>query len=295
MTNFLLIGPLTKDLIIEDNHERSSVGGAVFYQSFIFNSFNQDYTILTSLGEDDEDLLYEYPDKSKIKAIFYKESLTFKNNYYDNNPNHRRQSSNFVNNPILKKDIKNVLVDKFDSFILNPLISTDIPLKTIEYLNSFNIPIHLSLQGYLRNNINGNVELFNIDNLEDILSNITTVFLDNNEAKILFKDDLTYKDILYELSSYGPNEVIITCGDNGSIIFSKNLNKYFKIPAYIPKLIKNPTGAGDTYMASYLIKRSLTSNIEECGKFAAMASSVKISQLNHFNKNIKYVENKLEI
>lgn len=292
-SNFLLIGPLTKDLIIENNNERSSVGGAVFYQSFIFESFNPNYTILTTLGENDIELLNDFPNKYKIQPIFKKETLTFKNNYSDENPNHRKQSSNFVNNPILKKDFKNLLDDNFDSFVLNPLISTDIPIKTIEYLKNFNIPIYLSLQGYLRNDIGGNIELSHFNNLEELLFNIDTVFLDINEAKILFNNKLNIQEILNKIADYGPNEVIITCADKGSIIFSKESNEYFKIPAYIPKIVKNPTGAGDTYMASYLIKRSRSLNIGECGKFAAMTSSIKISELNHFNKSNNYVLKKI--
>lgn len=292
MSSSLLIGPLTKDLIVEEDTKRFSVGGAVFYQSFIFNSFNQDYTILTTLAEKDIDLLNDFPDSSKIKAIYKNQTLFFKNDYYDNNPNHRKQSSNFSNNPILKKDLDKINLNNFDIFILNPLIKTDIPIKTIKYLKNYKKPIALAIQGFLRENHDGEINLSPNNNLSEILSNIDTVFLDNIEAQIIFKNKLSFKEILYKLSEYGPNEVIITFGDIGSIIYSKKIDEYYRIPSYVPNIIRNPTGAGDTYMASYIIKRFENSNIEECGKFASMTASIKIGNLNHFNKSKKYVESK---
>jgi sugar/nucleoside kinase (ribokinase family) len=294
MSSFLLIGPLTKDLIIENNNERLSVGGAVFYQSFIFNSFNQNYNIITTLSNKDKNLLNEFPDKSRISEIFKNETLFFKNTYYDNNPNHRKQCSNFANNSVLKENLKSIAIDEFDCVILNPLISTDIPIETIKYLKSFNVPIALAIQGFLRKNQNNEVILSIPNNLEDILLNIDILFLDNVESQFIFNKELSIKEIMFKIANYGVNEVIVTCGDNGSIIYSKHLNKYFKIPAYLPKNIKNLTGAGDTYMASYLTRRFLNHDIEESGNFAAMTSSIKIRNLNHFNKNQKYIENKLK-
>ncbi|WP_409199382.1 PfkB family carbohydrate kinase [Methanobrevibacter sp. DSM 116169] len=295
MSSFLLIGPTTKDLIIEKNTEHSSVGGAVYYQSFIFNSFNQDYSILTSLGKCDKDFINDFPVKSKIKCILRSESLFFKNNYYDDNPNHRKQSSNFINNPILDKDFKNINLNSYDCIILNPLVSTDIPLDTIEFLKNFNIPIALAIQGFLRCDLNGEVILKEFNDLEKLLNYIDMVFLDINEAGIIFKNNLGLYDVMEKIASYGPNEVIVTCGNNGSLIYSKKLNKHFKIPAYIPPIIKNPTGAGDTYMASYLIKRFSGCDIEFSGKFAAMTSSIKISNLNNFDKKQEYVLNNMKL
>ncbi|MCC7553223.1 MAG: hypothetical protein KO202_01840 [Methanobacteriaceae archaeon] len=294
-SSFLIIGPLTKDLIIENNQERFSVGGAVYYQSFIFNSFKENYTILTNLGFDDKNLLNEFPDKSKIKAVFNSDTLFFKNNYYDGNLNHRKQESNFLNNPLLKKDLDFIDLNDFDCIVLNPLVNTDIPLDIIKYLSSFNIPIALAIQGFLRNNKNNEVVLDSYSNLEELLENIDTVFLDNIESCVLFKNEKSCKNIMKKISKFGPNEVIITCGDNGSIIYSKYEDEFYRIPSYIPRIIKNPTGAGDTYMASYLIKRFSGANIESSGKFAAMTAALKIKECSHFNKNKKFVEDELKL
>lgn len=59
-------------------------------------------------------------------------------------------SYNFANIPILKSDLEDVLPDDIDGFVLNPLNRHDFPIETVEYLKSFNVPVFMSLQGFLR-------------------------------------------------------------------------------------------------------------------------------------------------
>ena len=47
------------------------------------------------------------------------------------------QLSNFANIPIRISDLKNILPDKIDGFVLNPLNRYDFPLETIDYLKTF--------------------------------------------------------------------------------------------------------------------------------------------------------------
>lgn len=49
--------------------------------------------------------------------------------------------------------------------------------------------------------------------------------------------------------------IIITLGENGSLILQKN-HKIIEIPAFQPNQIQDPTGAGDAYMASFLLEYS---------------------------------------
>ena len=62
----------------------------------------------------------------------------FINKYpYNDNPDIRKQLSNFANIPICPEDLEDILPEKIDAFVLNPLNRHDFPPETIEYLKSF--------------------------------------------------------------------------------------------------------------------------------------------------------------
>ena len=48
------------------------------------------------------------------------------------------------------RDLESLLTDDIDAFIVNPLNAFDFPKDTIDYLKSFNVPIYISFQGFLR-------------------------------------------------------------------------------------------------------------------------------------------------
>ena len=99
-----------------------------------------------------KELINEFPDISKVKVLLKEDTHYFINHYPKrDNLDLRHQLSNFAKIPILKKDLENILKNlKIDAIVLNPLNRYDFPKDTIEYLKSFNVPIYLSIQGFLR-------------------------------------------------------------------------------------------------------------------------------------------------
>ena len=103
----VLIGPACEDLIIIGDKESSKVGGASFFQSFVYEEFYNDY--LAILNASNVDLIDEFPDKSKVNLILKDDTHHFINEYPDNdNLDIRRQSTNFANVPILSDELKNI-------------------------------------------------------------------------------------------------------------------------------------------------------------------------------------------
>ena len=100
MLNFLIIGPITKDINSFANQVYTNIGGSVYYEAFVFENLNVNYTLLTTLKKDDFNLLNKFPDKSKISIVFKDETLEFKNIYITDS--NRTQKSNFSNIPITK-------------------------------------------------------------------------------------------------------------------------------------------------------------------------------------------------
>ena len=149
MLNFLIIGPITKDINSFANQVYTNIGGSVYYEAFVFENLNVNYTVLTTLKKDDFNLLNKFPDKSKISIVFKDETLEFKNIYITDS--NRTQKSNFSNIPITKEDFikTNINLKDYDAILINPLVNSDLDLNLLKYLSKYQIPILLSLQGIL--------------------------------------------------------------------------------------------------------------------------------------------------
>jgi pfkB family carbohydrate kinase len=294
MPKFIVLGPLTRDTISRDGLKYHSTGGAVYYQASVLSRLEADVTAIITLSDGDIELLNAFPDNVKINPLFFNETMEFENIYPNHDPNHRIQRANVPQNPIEPRNLPDDL-SNYDAVLLCPLSQSDIPIETIEYIYNFNVPIYLGAQGYMRHLKDHKVILKPWDNFEKFLRYIKMVFIDEIEAKVIMdKQSHELNKIGNELSHFGPNEIIITCGDRGATIYSSILEHTYRIPAFPPKQSMDPTGLGDTYMAAYVNKRMETSNPETCGIFASMVSTMKLEKIGPFQGNKATVNKRLQ-
>lgn len=274
----ITIGPVTRDLIITKNEKQSKTGGAVYFQSFVFEEFYPDYLVITNCS--DSNLINDFPNKNKVKLV-KKDNTHYFINEYPNNDDERIQSSNFSNIPITKDDLLDILPENIDAFIINPLNAFDFPNETIDYLKSFNVPIYMSIQGFLRypsDKINENAYSISLKLTSETIrsiSNINGLFLDECEAEILFKN----KDI----EEFNIDEIIITNGSKGSRVLA---DKEYQIQAVKCDNIIDSTGCGDTYMAAYISKKLTTNSILKSANFASKIASDKLGFFGPFKSDI---------
>lgn len=263
----VVIGPVTRDLIVIGEKESHKIGGATYYQSIVFEKYFEDYLAIVNCA--DENLVDDFPAKDKVKVILKEDTHFFVNDYL--NPDDldvRVQSSNFADIPILKSDLEDMLPSQIEGFVLNPLNRFDFPLETIEYLKSFDVPIFISIQGFLRvpdGEVNGNyaIGLSCFDDLSVILKGVKSIFLDEAEANIIGTD-------------FDVDEMVVTNGSHGSRIISED---EIKIEAVKCENVVDTTGCGDTYMAAYITHRLMSKSIKQSGDFASLIASRKISNL----------------
>lgn len=297
MGEFLLLGPVSKDTIIRQNQKTHSVGGAVYYQSKVLSGLGLNYKAAVTLAVEDKDILYRFPDRNSILPIFKENTVKFENNYYDENPNHRFQRSNAPRIPITKEDISKIfskMGDKCNGILLGPLLPSDIPLETVLELSKKNIPLYLGLQGYLRQFDGCEISLEPLIEIKKLLNLVDILFLDEKEARAVGNPEDNLSEIARKLSLNGPQEVIITFGSRGSIIYSGEKRTAFKIMPYAPTKLNDPTGLGDTYMAAYISRKLMSNDPQDCGKFASMVATIKLESSNGFDKNWQYIEKRLK-
>jgi hypothetical protein len=300
MGGFLLVGPVSKDTIVKGNKKKHSIGGAVYYQSKVLSGLGINHTAVVTLSEEDKDILTQFHKDTVLIPFFKKETVKFENNYPDlNKPNFRIQRSNAPEIPITAHDISKVFSecgDDFEGVLLCPLLPTDIPGDTVEYIFNKNIPIYLGAQGYIREFEECDVHLKPKENLMKLLKMVKILFLDEKESRALLGIEsvqFSFDDMGKSIASKGPGELVITCGDKGSYIYSHNDQRGYKIRSFPPLKLRDPTGLGDTYMASYLAQKRITSNPVDCGNFAAMVSTIKLESKKGFNRDMNYVQNRL--
>lgn len=267
----VVIGPVTRDLIVIAGEESERTGGATYFQSFVFEEFYSDYLALVNCS--DENLISDFPDSDKVKVILKDDDHFFINDYPDkDNPDIRMQSTNFADIPVLPSDLKEILPDEIDGFVLNPLNRFDFPAETVEYLKSFNVPIFLSVQGFLRvpdeqADENYTIKLENFEELTSILSNVSAIFLDEAEENIIGLD-------------HDVDEMVITAGSRGSRIVGDG---EIRIDAVKCDNVVDTTGCGDTYMATYISQRLMGKSKKEAGNMASRIASEKIESFGPYN------------
>ena len=274
----ILIGPACEDLIIIGDKESSKVGGASFFQSFVYEEFYNDY--LAILNASNVDLMDEFPDKSKVKIILKDDTHHFINEYPDNdNLDIRKQSTNFANVPILSDELKNILEecvidnDDIDAFVLTPLNSNDFPIETLEFLKTFDVPIYVSLQGFLRFLDEDNSMILKLsDDLNYIFDISDTIFMDEGEFDII------------KCEKFEGSTLVITNGSKGSRIIEVG-STTIKINAVRCDNIVDATGCGDTYMAAYISAILNNKTLIESGDFASMIASKKLENYGPYKKS----------
>ncbi|MEN6329500.1 MAG: PfkB family carbohydrate kinase [Methanobacteriaceae archaeon] len=277
MGNFLLVGPVTRDTIIRPSHTYHSTGGPVYYHAGVLDTLGIEATALVTIAKKDEDLLRSFPSSIRVIPSFREYTANFENYYPSQDPNQRKQRAQMPCNPLKKEDFGNFDLHCFDAFLVSPLSPADIPLKTLKYLYKIEKPIYMGVQGYMRHLENSEVVLRPWENHHKFLPFLKIIFMDELEARMILGTGYSDLEIIAEkLAAHGPEEVIITLGDRGSLIYSSQKEKFYRIPAVPPHKTVDPTGLGDSYMAAYACKRLERSDPEKCGIFASQIASLKL-------------------
>lgn len=268
MYDICCIGHITSDKVVTSRSVVYMPGGTAYYFSCAMSKLDVSYLLLTALGE--KELRYADALRNKGIGIHVQPSAqtVFFENIYGDDPDHRTQNVLEVADPFEMEYLAGIDARIFH---LGPLLADDFPADVVKSLAGKGV-ISLDVQGYLRKVVDQKVYAAEWIDKEQVLPYINILKADVAELNALTGIDDVH-DGVKALAAYGISEIIITNASKGSMIWHEG--NFYNIPAYMPGVVVDTTGCGDTYMAGYLYKRAKRAGVEEAGYFAAAMSGLK--------------------
>lgn len=271
------IGHITLDKIVTPDNTVYMPGGTSFYFTEAVKNFKDiDYKLATAVGQTEMNVIEQFKAEGIDVDVMFSRSSVYFENIYGENQDNRTQRVLTKADAFTVDFLKNIDAGIFH---LGALLADDFSLDIIRYLSHKGI-VSIDSQGYLREVRDSKVYATDWKNKKEALRYVHILKVNEQELEAL----TGYSDIINGaklLNSWGVKEILVTLGSVGSVIYD-GIN-FYRIPAYIPNNIVDATGCGDTYTLGYLYQRSLNSEIEYAGMFAAAMATIKIETSGPFN------------
>lgn len=271
----LILGHLTRDIIIKSNMTREEIGGGAYYSALALSKFC-DVVIVTKIGKDFPKEWIEKLEDRGINVIygFSDNTTTYELRYVDENTRSLR---------LLKRAdelcLEGLPDDRFDIIVVNP-VAGEIPTKMLQYLKKHHLAV--DLQGFVRD-FDGMVRLKQING--EFLRGVKILHADKDEFQCLGDSknalDLLKNSVEIVLISNGKEE--------GVAIYKGSFYRFVPLDTKI----REATGAGDTFLASFsYFYRKYT--FEEALKMANAFTALFLS-LRNYDFSIRYVMKKAKL
>ncbi|MDP9081967.1 MAG: PfkB family carbohydrate kinase [Bacteroidota bacterium] len=284
MPELCCIGHITSDKVVTTKATMHMPGGTAFYFSCAVSKLDLSYLLVTALAPAEMHYVAALRDKGiKIKVQPSAHTVYFENIYAEDQ-DHRTQNVLATADPFDVAQLDDVDAQIFH---LGPLLADDISTELIKTLAAKG-RVSLDVQGYLRKLDNQKVYPTDWPAKQEALQHVSIVKADVAELEALTGCPTTEEGARL-LAQWGVQEVVVTNGSGGSVIYSNDT--FYTIPAFRPAIIADATGCGDTYMAGYLYRRIKGDDIQQSGEFAAAMASLKMESAGPFLGNEDDINN----
>ena len=259
-----MVGHIAVDRIITERGSRVQLGGPPTYASATARLLGLRIDAVTKIGGD-----LPWGFRARLRMLGLKpiivEGCETTRFVLDYRGGRRRLSVEAVCEAIKPDEVEDA---SRDAVMLTPIIG-EVPRETALRLRGAGI-LALDPQGYLRTlNPDGSIGLRPWLDLE-LLSAIDIYKSTLRELRLITGVEAPLK-ALGRLHGIGVGEAIATLGDEGAILSLGD--EAYRIPAYRVEAV-DPTGAGDVYLAAYLIERLRGGEPTWCGAFASATASL---------------------
>ena len=251
-------------------HAEKVVGGACTYASWSASYFTNDIRLVSIVGGDfpkeEIELLHARGVKTEgLEIVEDKKSFFWAGEYHDN-MNQRTTLATELN---VLADFDPVLPDSYKDaqYIMLGNLTPEIQMKTIDQLASDPKLIVMDTMNFWMD--------VAWDALLEVVKKVDVITINDEEARQL-SGKYSLVDAAAAIHEMGPKFVVIKKGEHGALLFSEG--KIFSAPALPMSLVKDPTGAGDTFAGGFIGHLAKTDDISfENMKRAIIYGSVMAS------------------
>ncbi|TFG33212.1 hypothetical protein EU528_00680 [Candidatus Thorarchaeota archaeon] len=273
--DIVVVGHLSRDLIITPNSKREALGGGTAYAMLApaINAF--DAGIISKVGDDFEQ---EYWDILKSSGLVLAglhradtKSTRFVNKY--DAEGNRVQIVEAQAEKITPQEFPDEYLDaKVIHF--SPLTADELDIDCIRLARSNAEITSIDVQGYVRAiDSSGIVVPRNWIERDEILGLVDVVKFNESELKMTVEGESELSAVS-RILDLGPRIVLVTHDRRGSVIYTRN--EQIKIPLVIADAEIDATGCGDVYSIGFLLEYMKSSNLKRAGLFAATCSSFNV-------------------
>ena len=276
MLDICIIGHISLDKIVTPQSVVFRPGGTSVYMAKALLHSGLTYKLVTALSFQERQFLDELRAEGVAVDALPSPHTVYFENIYSEDQDHRDQR---VEQKALPFRIANIPPIDAKVVHLGPLLYDDIPTRLIEKLSKKSL-VSLDAQGYLRHVRQKKVVYQDWADKKKVLPFVHTLKANEYEMNVLTGQKDAREGARY-LADLGVQEVIITLGSKGSLIYRDGI--FYPIMAIQPTAVVDALGCGDTYMAGYLWRRLQGSSIEEAGEFGSILAALKISSSGPFS------------
>tara|TARA_Y100000816_G_scaffold287509_1_gene270361 strand:+ start:3312 stop:4250 length:939 start_codon:yes stop_codon:yes gene_type:complete len=273
INRLLVVGTMAYDTIETPYGEADKIlGGAATYIGLAASYFEINIGIVSVIGDDFNSGDLEILKKRKIDLTGVEKikggKTFFWHGKYDKNLNTRDTLETKLN--VLENFIPKVPIEwKVPKVLLLGNLHPEVQLSALSQMSEKPELIILDSMNFWIDNYR--------ETLDKVINKVDILCVNDEEALELTKKK-TLVNAADEIQKYGPKYVIIKKGEHGAMLFNKN-NIFFS-PAFPLKSLRDPTGAGDSFVGSFAGYLTKTNNFS----FEAMkAGLIYASSLASFS------------
>ena len=274
------ISHVTKETEETDGKRREFIGGPAYFFSLALKRLGTIVAVITKLAKDDLPILDELR-KERIRICMGASRYTSSfETVYRRGFDERSLRVKSVASPFEFNDIK-IWPKKF--FHLSPMTTEDFDIEILRKISE-KCKLVLDVGGFIRKVQGEKIRYVDWEDKEEGLACASILKVDKHEAETLTsRKDV--KDMLRKLSACGPKEVMLTSSD-GLYVYADGK---FHFSPFMVEEIKGRPGRGDTCVAAYVHARLKSMPSLLACKFAAIATSLKLSYEGPFKGSEKQV------
>lgn len=280
--DIVVVGHLSRDLIITPKNKSETLGGGTAYAMLapsldVFNA-----GIISRVGEDFEQEYWKILESSGLVLTGLRKSGSRSTrfvNKYDTNRN-RVQIVEAIAESITPADFSNLHRDA-NIIHFSPLTANEIDIDCIRLARSSAKVTSIDVQGYVRSiDSSGIVSPRNWIERDEILGLVDVVKFNESELKMSI-DAESELSAASQILNLGPRIVLVTHDTKGSIIYTRD--SQIPIPLVNVNAQVDSTGCGDVYTIGFLLEYVRSSNLKRAGLFAATCSSFNVETIGPYN------------